>query len=753
MAHLLDSLAAEGLSADTVCVGPAKWAGAAGAACVPDAAALARLIDGDEAGRLVLLHGGHLGVDGAGEEALACLDLMRTRSPASVAILLYDRIDGDTGVRLFRAGLLDALSVPAETAAWAETLRMARARQERRAAHHLLRVQATETSRRLRDHRSRLESAAATVGDAVLAAQEDLEQENRELSDHMAQLALLYKFGRELSSAANWDATLENLLGSLARFVGAAGAALVLRPAPDAPFAPRRTWRWRESACDRVLQRLEVERRRREATADVPAGVFLVPGEPDGEAAPVAALPLDYQDLGLGYLLLQDFDPAAAQGRFLPFLQAVQMILAEEVAGAQMLDRMRELGAFNARVLETVRSGIWVVDEHGCTIYANRSGRELLSGRAQDVALNAEPAPGIGRGRSAASGGATADFLREHTGRRDDIPELFLDGLLGLDGVEAPAFAHLAANAEPPFQGEGRLRRPDGRIIPVMVLASMMPGGGATAGWFVIVLEDLRETHKLAAEKMRADSLQSLVEMSATLAHEIRNPLMGLSAQAELLAENLPEGDRRKRYIDVITGEVDRIDDTITRMLNFVRPYEPRREAASLPALMRDCLDLAAPRASARSQTFALELSPDDPGASCWLQDIDAAQIKQVVLNLLCNACDAAPEGGAVTLRLVREDRLELADGDAGTTRQQPGCRIEVVDRGVGFAPETIEKLFRPFYTTKSAGTGLGLSLSRKIVDAHGGSLSAFRDGGETVFRILLPTPAADDNQQKQERA
>ncbi len=89
--------------------------------------------------------------------------------------------------------------------------------------------------------------------------------------------------------------------------------------------------------------------------------------------------------------------------------------------------------------------------------------------------------------------------------------------------------------------------------------------------------------------------------MSATLAHEIRNPLAGLSAQAELLAEHLPSADPRKRYLDVITGEVGRIDQTITRMLQFTRPYVPQRQTCDVAALARDSLDLATPRAKGRA--------------------------------------------------------------------------------------------------------------------------------------------------------
>ena len=228
--------------------------------------------------------------------------------------------------------------------------------------------------------------------------------------------------------------------------------------------------------------------------------------------------------------------------------------------------------------------------------------------------------------------------------------------------------------------------------------------------------------------------------MSATLAHEIRNPLMGLSAQAELLSGSLEAGDDRRRYIDVITGEVDRINDTITRMLQFVRPYEPERDRIDLGVLVRDCLMLARPRAD--DKDVRLGLAPDTPRGAPGTAHADGTQLKQVVLNLLLNAIDAAPAASTVSVSFTRETDLVVDDADGGEARVQPGFRIAVSDRGSGIEPGELDRIFRPFYTTKSAGTGLGLSICRKIVAAHGGSIRVESGPGGTVFAVLLPDPS-----------
>ncbi len=734
------------LPAGCLAVGPASWAPGEGTEVVASVRELEALLAGDDASRgaLVLLHGDHLGVAENADAALACLDCLQAHSRDLVAVLFYRSIPAETTVRLFRAGLFDAVRAPDSGVIPAAVLKRAAARLAALDRRRDLLRETASTSRLLREHRERLAREADLVGERLAATRRQLETANRELTDHMAQLSLLYKFGRELSAAANWDQTLEAMLENLAGFVGASGAALVLRPGPDAPFSPRRTFQWEDSAWDKMMRRLESERKRLAADGGSVSGVFTVAAESAGDEALVAALPLEFKDVCLGYLLLLEFDPDAETGRFLPFLQAVRIILGEEVASAQMLDRMRELGTFNSRVLETVRSGIWVVDDQGRTIYCNRTGRTLLTGADRPPAVIAEPAYGIGRGRGADAVAASASFFRRDAFRNDDLPELFLDGMLRLDDLPEAPYSALCLADGGRHHGEGCLERPDGEVIPVMAQTSAMPGRGRDERWLVVVLEDLRETRRLEAERQRADSLQGMVEMSATLAHEIRNPLMGLSAQAELLAESLDPDDRRGRYIDVITGEVARINDTITRLLHFVRPYEPQRTEVRVPDMVRDCLDLAAPRAEARSLDLESMFEPDAADRAGWTLSLDGGQIKQVLLNLVLNACDAAPEGSKVTVRARCEDRLALADGDTGAARMTSGAVLEIVDRGPGIPPGDQEKIFRPFYTTKSAGTGLGLSICRKIVEAHGGAVTVANETDGTVFRVLLPRHAAE---------
>ncbi len=633
--------------------------------------------------------------------------------------------------------------MPVEPLDWVNMLIRAERRRELRQQGRVALTEAGRAQGMLREMRRRLGEESVRSADDLLKAHETLAAANRQLTDAMAELSLLYRFGRQLSAARNWDAVLREILRNLADFVGAGGAALILRAAPGGACAPRQTWRWEERAWDKVLVDLQDQVDAAVAESIMAPGVFRV--DPDrgaggAGARRIIALPLEHQELGLGYLLLLFADPegrTAAADRFLPFLQAVQVVLSEEVAGAQMLDRIRDLGAFNAQVLATVRSAIWVLDDAGRTVFVNRAAREVLTGRpAGDEAID-DFLLTIGRGRR-------VEPLSEDEG----LPELLLDARLHLDDHGGPLPVYLRTRPEGTHRGEGHILREDGERVPVLVQTSLMRGRKGDEPWLVVVAEDLRETRILEAERLRADRLEGLVEMSATLAHEIRNPLMGLSAQAELLAEHLHADDDRRRYLDVITREVGRIDDTITRMLNFVRPYEPAFGPTDLRALVEDAMDLVRPRAAGRSVALGL----DDDGGDLGLKG-DGAQLKQVLLNLLINGIDAAPEGGRLRVVLRAEDGVVLADPARGTRQRVPGLVCEVRDDGAGVPAADLPRIFRPFYTTKSSGTGLGLAVSHKIVTAHGGEIAVDRDGGETVFRVVLPRRAGADAPRQQEEA
>lgn len=688
--------------------------------------------------RLIFLHqDAFAGADGS-DQLCQWLENLTVLNLPCLPILLHADLSSDHLVRFFRSGLFDALTVPLNRSSWINMLIRAEKKLEFQHQSRLILEHTGETREKLLNLRRKIEHSTVRAASELLHSQESLQAANQQLASAMDELSLLYQFGRNLSTARNWDKVLRGLLKSLGDFVGSGGAALILRSAQGGSYSPRQTWQWDESSWDKVLVDLQDQVNDAMTESMMAPGVFNISPENAtmSEGGPrIIALPLEHQGIRLGFLLLLFGTPEErdiASLKFLPFLQTIQVMLAEEIASAQMLDRIRYIGKFNARVLETVNSSIWVIDEDGRTIFCNRAGQEILTGHSGPGGTNEEFLFQIGRGR----------LDENKNSDKEELPELFLDARLQLNDVQGLLLPVLRNTSDGTFHGEGTIRRSDGSRIPVLTQTSMMAGRGRGVQWLVVVCEDLRDSRKLEIERLRADRLEGLVEMSATLAHEIRNPLMGLSAQAELLADQLPKEDRRSRYIEVITGEVDRINETITRMLNFVRPYEPSLKMVSVAQLALDSVDLVRPRSEEKDVGLVLDFDGSLHGGksqSAWDFKIDGGQIKQVLLNLLINAIDASPASTVVCLSLRRSDELYLLDPVSGIQKNHPGLMISVADSGSGFAKGGLHKIFRPFYTTKSSGTGLGLSICQKIVTAHGGEIRARRQENQTIFDVLLP--------------
>ena len=218
------------------------------------------------------------------------------------------------------------------------------------------------------------------------------------------------------------------------------------------------------------------------------------------------------------------------------------------------------------------------------------------------------------------------------------------------------------------------------------------------------------------AEASLADQrhLAALGEMSAVLAHEIRNPLASLKGHAQLLAERVEEQEPLRRKAARILDETHRLEHLTNGLLDFARTAKLERASVDPAALARGCVEASEGR---------VELDLDDAPERF---SMDGPKIEQVLTNLLSNAHQAAPEA-AVELRVATE---------------RGGLVLDVRDHGPGVPAVERERIFEPFHTTRTRGTGLGLAISRRIVEQHGGRLEV-HDGpdGGACFRVTLPPP------------
>jgi signal transduction histidine kinase len=248
---------------------------------------------------------------------------------------------------------------------------------------------------------------------------------------------------------------------------------------------------------------------------------------------------------------------------------------------------------------------------------------------------------------------------------------------------------------------------------------------GAEARRAQAAVEELAEANRNLQEAeaavRRSERLAALGQLSAGLAHELRNPLGTIRASAEMLLKNVPEdGGVARELAGFISSEVDRTNSLVTRFLEFARPLKLEPQKAELDQAIDRAiaqLERGTPR---RDVTIYRNYSPDVlPFA------FDAELMERVFYNLLLNAAQATAPGGEVTVK----------------TRALGGSvEISVIDRGAGIEAGQLENVFNPFFTTKKDGVGLGLAIVSKIVDLHGGKITVESEPGKgSIFRVFLP--------------
>ena len=234
-----------------------------------------------------------------------------------------------------------------------------------------------------------------------------------------------------------------------------------------------------------------------------------------------------------------------------------------------------------------------------------------------------------------------------------------------------------------------------------------------------VIFQDLTEMRTMEERVRRSEQLAELGRVAAGLAHELRNPLASMSGSLELLRVGGGLGEEERRLMDIVLREAARLDQLVTRFLEWSRPAPPRRQATDLGQLLDETLAVFQNDPGAARVRLEAHLEP--AAAAC-----DPDQMRQVVWNLLANAAQAMDgTGGRI--------RVSCAADAAGV-------RLVVADDGPGIEPGDLPRLFEPFFTTRRAGTGLGLATVQRILDAHGGTIEVESAPGRgATFTVRLP--------------
>jgi len=351
---------------------------------------------------------------------------------------------------------------------------------------------------------------------------------------------------------------------------------------------------------------------------------------------------------------------------------------------------------FFRHMVGNMRNGVLAIDRDGGIVLLNEESRRLFRLPPVDVV-----------------GKAYADILHEHP----DIVRV-LGGAFELKSL--------------PNRAELRLKSTDTVIGYTLSLVRDDRGEPVGAALF---FKDLTHVEQIEERERLRDRLAAVGEMAAVMAHEIKNPLAGIEVLAGLLRRKVPDNAEAQGLVNDIINEAKMANAIVQEVLAFVRPVRLQVDRTSLAESLHSAVTMADGKATRGSILVDVAVPKDLP-----LLGADQHQLTQVFCNLLINAYEALEGRGRIdiTARVAQTgaDGALLPDGHVAV----PTVIVDVADDGPGMPADVAEKIFNPFFTTKAQGSGLGLAVVRKIVDAHDGRIDmTTADGRGTKFRVTLP--------------
>ena len=351
---------------------------------------------------------------------------------------------------------------------------------------------------------------------------------------------------------------------------------------------------------------------------------------------------------------------------------------------------------FFRHMVGNMRNGVLAIDRDGGIVLLNEESRRLFRLPPVDVV-----------------GKAYADVLHDHP----DIVRV-LGGAFELKSL--------------PNRAELRLKSTDTVIGYTLSLVRDDHGEPVGAALF---FKDLTHVEQIEERERLRDRLAAVGEMAAVMAHEIKNPLAGIEVLAGLLRRKVPDNLEAQGLVNDIINEAKMANAIVQEVLAFVRPVRLQVDRTSLVEAIQSAVTMADGKASRGGIRVDVAVPKDLP-----LLGADQHQLTQVFCNLLINAYEALEGRGRIEISAqvahTAADGALLPDGHVAV----PTVIVDVADDGPGMPADVAEKIFNPFFTTKAQGSGLGLAVVRKIVDAHDGRIDmTTADGRGTRFRVTLP--------------
>ncbi len=283
------------------------------------------------------------------------------------------------------------------------------------------------------------------------------------------------------------------------------------------------------------------------------------------------------------------------------------------------------------------------------------------------------------------------------------------------------------------------MKKKSGEFFPAEACFSVITDSMDVVTGLSCIFRDITTKKVMEQNLARVDKLASLGEMAAGMAHEIKNPLAGISGAMQILARNFQEGDTNQLIFNEVQSQVKRLDNSINSLLQFARPGQPKFQVVDLDKVVNKALFLVAPHIEDKEIDVVhdFELGPSPVQG-------DDGQLQQVFLNILLNAIDSMGRGGRHSIRIFCDkDTGSVSRNQClGPSRQSVNgyMKVAIKDTGMGIEPDSMEVIFNPFHTTKGHGTGLGLSISHRILEQHSGNMLVESEPGVgSTFTVCLP--------------
>ena len=357
---------------------------------------------------------------------------------------------------------------------------------------------------------------------------------------------------------------------------------------------------------------------------------------------------------------------------------------------SRLYDEVVNMRDFSDEILQSMVNGVITVDKKGKIVTFNHMAENITGFRAIDI---------IGK------------TCEEIWGNR---------------GILAIIFENTLAKNKRYTNFESSLASPQRGLVPVSLSSTVLLDHQGNKIGSLVSLHDQTEVKELEEKVRRADKLTALATMAAGMAHEIKNPLSSMKILSQLLPKKFDDPEFRKKMEEIFPREIARIDRIVESLLGFARATALTFEKASIQDIIEELMK------SYMDQAKAAEVKIIKQYVELPEIEVDRGQISQVFSNLILNAIQAMPNGGELSLSILRGKEVE------GILQS---IKVQVADTGHGIAEDMLKKLFDPFFTTKYGGTGLGLTITHSIVDAHKGYIDVESQIGKgTTFTVTLPT-------------